>query len=253
MLASERQARILDLLATRRFASADDLAGELGASIETIRRDIRTLDKRQALHRVRGGALAAASVAGEPVFEDRSMRHQEAKQAIAALAAKLVDPGQTVFLDLGTTAVQVARALASSFVGNVATTSLLVAGELAGLRGIDVLVCGGRVRGGDLACWNAQAVGFFAGIHADVAFVGSGGVDASAGLTDYHLEEVATRRQMIANARRSYMLADASKFGVAAPYSVCSLDQIHGLISEVPPPPDLSDAITREGGQIISG
>lgn len=252
MLGTERQARILDWLAKRRFASSESLASELGVSVETIRRDIRQLDGRQALHRVRGGAVAAPAVAGEALFEDRSVMHQEAKQAIAGLAAGLVSAGQTVFLDLGTTALQVARALATDFVGTVATTSLLVAGELAGLPGIEVLVCGGRVRAGDLGCSNADAVRFFAGMYADVAFVGSGGLDADHGLTDYHLDEVATRRQMMAHARRGYVLADASKFDAIAPYVVCGLDDIDGLISETVPPPPLAEAIVQRGGQIIT-
>jgi len=252
MLATERQARILSLLAARRFASTEDLAAELQVSVETIRRDINSLDARSALHRVRGGAVVAPSIASEALFEDRRVMHQAAKETIARLAVGLVRSGQTVFLDLGTTAVQVARAMAPEFRGVVATTSLLVAGELAGYQGIDVLVCGGTVRGGDLACSNAQAVAFFASLNADVALVGSGGVDATHGLTDYHLDEVATRRQMMANARHTYVLIDSSKFDVVAPYTVCPLRDIDGLICETPPPPGLATSLTQEGGRIIS-
>ncbi|MCL2653081.1 MAG: DeoR/GlpR family DNA-binding transcription regulator [Propionibacteriaceae bacterium] len=251
MLATERQSRLLELLAASRFASTDDLATELGASIETIRRDIRVLDQRQALHRIRGGAVATPSVVDEALFNDRRLMHVDEKMTIANLAAGLLSTGQTVFLDLGTTAVQVARAMAMSFSGTVATTSLQVADVLARCPAIDVLVCGGRVRGGDLGCWGAQAVDFFKDVHADVAFIGSGGLDFQSGLTDFHLDEVPTKRQMIASARCAYVLADSSKFGVTAPYAVCALDQIDGVIAEVSPPTELQEALTRGGAHII--
>ena len=251
MLAAERQSRLLERLAESRIASTDDLAVELGASIETIRRDIRVLDERQALRRIRGGAVAAPSVVNEPLFDDRRLMHVEAKGAIANVAAGLLSPGQTVFLDLGTTAVQVARAMAMSFSGTVATTSLQAAEVLARCPTIDVLVCGGRVRGGDLGCWGAQAVDFFRDVHADVAFIGSGGLDFETGLTDFHLDEVPTKRQMMASTRCAYVLADSSKFGVTAPYAVCALDQIDGVITDVSPSGDLQESLTRGGVQII--
>jgi DeoR/GlpR family transcriptional regulator of sugar metabolism len=146
----------------------------------------------------------------------------------------------------------VARALALTFHGVVATSSLLVAGELAGHAGIDVLVAGGRVRGGDLSCSNAHSVALFASLNADVAFVSSGGLDARAGLSDFHLDEVATRLQMMANARATYVLADSSKFGVIAPYAVCGWTKLDGVICERPPSAPLARAITSGGGRIIS-
>jgi DeoR/GlpR family transcriptional regulator of sugar metabolism len=248
---AERRAHILDIVAARRFSSNEDLATQLGVSVETIRRDVTALAGRQALHRVRGGA-AASFGAGEALFEDRQGMNQAAKETIAQLAARLVTAGQTVVIDLGTTAVQVARTLAAQFQGTVATTSLLVAAELAGRRGIEVLICGGRVRGGDLSCSNNQAVEFFSNLHADVAFIGSGGIDAQHGLTDFHFDEASTRRHIIAGARRCYVLADSSKFGAIAPYAVCPLGDLDGLICETPPPPDIVNALTREGGQVIS-
>jgi DeoR/GlpR family transcriptional regulator of sugar metabolism len=233
MLATERRSRILEVLTVRRIASTEELATELQVSVETIRRDITALDGQQALRRVRGGAAAASSVAGEAVFEDRRVMNQAAKEAIARRAAELVEPGQVVFLDIGTTAVQVARALSMTFHGVVATSSLLVAAELAGHSGIDVLVAGGRVRGGDLSCSNAHSV-------------------AQAGLSDFHLDEVATRLQMMANARASYVLADSSKFGVIAPYAVCDWTKLAGVICERPPSAPMARAITSGGGRIIS-
>ncbi|MDQ7992862.1 MAG: DeoR/GlpR family DNA-binding transcription regulator [Propionicimonas sp.] len=251
MLATERHARILQTLALRRIASTEDLAAELGVSIETVRRDIRVLDERRALRKVRGGAAITTAVSGEPVVAERQELNLAAKQVIGRLAADLLEDGQTVILDLGTTAMEVARAIAPGFRGVVATNSLLVAGELAGRPDIEVLVCGGRVRGGDLAVSNAFSVAFFAQLNADVAFLSSGGVDAGRGVTDFYLDEVATRHQMLRSSRHAYVLADSSKFGVVAPYSVAPLDSRLGLIAERSPDADLDRAIRRKGGVIV--
>jgi DeoR/GlpR family transcriptional regulator of sugar metabolism len=134
----------------------------------------------------------------------------------------------------------------------VITPSLPVAVELADRPGIEVLVAGGRVRAGDLACSNAHAKAFFADVYADIAFLGSGGVDARTGLTDFHLDEVDIRRTIIANSSRSYILADSSKLGQVAPYRVCGLSEIDGLITDRTPPPSIAAAFEETGGVVLS-
>ncbi|PWJ49537.1 DeoR C terminal sensor domain-containing protein [Quadrisphaera granulorum] len=165
-----------------------------------------------------------------------------AKAAIGRAAAALLRPGQTVVIDVGTTAVEVARAVPGDFHGVVATSSLRVAGVLAGRSGIEVLVAGGRVREGDLAVCGAQAVAFFDDLCPDIAFVGSGGVSAS-GLTDYHLDEAASRRVMISRSARSYALVDHSKIGRTAPYRVCGLEQLSGIITDRQPNTDQREVV----------
>ncbi|MCW2641940.1 MAG: transcriptional regulator, DeoR family [Dactylosporangium sp.] len=253
MLPAERHGRITDALRTARVVSTEELAALTGASAETIRRDLMALELQGVLKRVHGGATSAlASSSEEAPFQERSSANYEAKAAIGRAAAELVKPGQTVILDVGTTALEVARALPGTFHGTVATCSLLVAAELAGHSGVEVLVSGGRVRAGDLACSNAQATAFFDDLHADVAFLGSGGVDAVAGLTDFHLDEVATRRVMLANSVRSYVLVDSSKWGRVAPHGVCGLEDITGLVADARPVSSLALAVERAGGVIVT-
>jgi len=201
--------------------------------------------------RVRGGATTSGVMGSEPAFVERAGIAVEAKRAIGRLAASLVRPGMTVMIDVGTTALEVARALAPDFHGTVVTPSLLVAMELAGRPGIEVLVSGGRVRGGDLALSNSTTMEFFAGIWPDVAFLGSGGVDAEAGLTDYYLDEVAVRRLVLARAAASYVLADASKLGRVAAHRVCGLTEFTGLITDARPEAALTAALEENGGQLM--
>jgi DeoR family fructose operon transcriptional repressor len=251
MLATERHALILRLVTSRSVASTEELAADLHVSAETIRRDIRALDESGQLRRVRGGAASVTVAPGEPRIEERQLLRREEKATVGRLAAGLLQDGQTVILDLGTTAMEVARAMAPRFRGVVATNSLLVAGELAACRDIEVLVCGGRVRAGDLALSNSISVDFFSGIHADVALVSSGGVDAVHGLTDFYLDEIATRRAMLRNAKRAFVLADSAKFGVVAPHFVAELGADLGLITDRTPSAELERAIVEKGGAVV--
>ncbi|UQX86985.1 DeoR/GlpR family DNA-binding transcription regulator [Jatrophihabitans telluris] len=251
MLVVERHDRIRELVDTRRVISTDDLAQVLAVSAETVRRDLLLLDGQGLLRRVHGGAMACAAHVGvEPPFADRETLASSAKSVIGTFAAGLVTSGQTVVFDVGTTAAAAARSLPASFVGTVATCSLLVAAQLAERPSVEVLICGGRVRRGDLAVSNAQALSFFADLHADVAFLGCGGVDAEAGLTDFYPDEVATRRVILANSALSYVLADSSKLSRVAPHRVCGLDQLSAVITDRRPPVALQRAAERAGARI---
>ncbi|MFE4950177.1 DeoR/GlpR family DNA-binding transcription regulator [Leifsonia sp. NPDC056665] len=248
MLASERHARILDMLRAARTVRTEEIAEALSVSMETARRDLVALDRRGVLKRVHGGArnISLVPVGDEPPFLERANTAGAAKQAIGARAAGLIVPGQTIIIDVGTTALQAARAIPLDYNGVVATCSLLAAVELADRPNLEVLVAGGRVRAGDLALSNAQTVDFFREIHADVAFLGSGGVDAAAGLTDFYLDEAMTRRVILKNSTANFVLADSSKFGRVARHHVADLEQIDGLISDKPLPERILAAMRPE-------
>jgi DeoR/GlpR family transcriptional regulator of sugar metabolism len=252
VLAEERRSRILRELEDAGALGTEDLARRLRVSSETIRRDLVRLGEQGHLHRVHGGAMIGTAVRGEePSYAERAEVAAEAKRRVAQVAAGLLSTGQTVALDLGTTALAVARAFPPSFHGTVVTCSLLVAAELVGRPGLEVLVAGGRVRAGDLAVSNAQTIAFFRDVHPDVAFLGSGGVSAEAGVTDFHIDEIATKRVLIANARETYLLADGSKLGKVAAYRVCGLDEVTGVITDTQPARSLAAAIRDAGGRIV--
>ncbi len=232
MLPTQRRQAILAQVRELAAVSAEDLSREFGVSVETIRRDLRMLQGAGLLERVYGGATRPQGRSSEGSFAARSVRHIERKRAIAALAASLVRPGETIVIDIGTTALEVARALPDSFSGRVLTSSVPAAMELSGRGGVEVLLCGGQVRPGDGACSGAHAEAFFAEFYADRAFLGSGGVHPEAGLTDYYPAEVVARRTIIAHTAKSYVLADSSKLGVIAVRRVCGLDQITAVLTD---------------------
>jgi DeoR family transcriptional regulator, fructose operon transcriptional repressor len=251
MLPTQRRQAILAEVSQRSAVAADDLAREFDVSVETIRRDLRDLERRGLLDRVYGGATRPAGRSSEGSFAARSTRHIQAKRAIAGLAAALVEPGETIVIDVGTTALEVARALPAAFRGRVLTNSVPAALELSAREHIEVLLCGGQVRGGDAACSGATAEAFFAEFYADRAFLGSGGVHPEAGLTDYYPAEVVVRRTIIAHTAACYVLADSSKLGAIAVHRVCPLDRVTAVLTDDAGPAESYQALAQAGVTIL--
>jgi DeoR family transcriptional regulator, fructose operon transcriptional repressor len=232
MLPTQRRRAILAQVREQAAVSAEDLSRQFAVSVETIRRDLRSLQHTGLLERVYGGAARPLGRSSEGSFAARSTRHIERKRAIATLAASLVEPEETIVIDIGTTALEVARALPASFHGRVLTNSVPAAMELSSRGDIEVLLCGGQVRPGDGACSGAHAEAFFAEFYADRAFLGSGGVHPEAGLTDYYPAEVVVRRTIVAHTAKNYVLADSSKLGVIAVRRVCELGQLTAILTD---------------------
>ncbi len=146
MLPSQRRQAILAAVHAEDAASADALARQFDVSVETIRRDLRALHSEGLLERVYGGATRPSGRSDEGSFTARSTRNVDLKRAIAALAVTLVEPEDTIVIDVGTTALEVARALPLAFHGRVLTNSVPAAMALADRADIDVLLCGGQMR-----------------------------------------------------------------------------------------------------------
>jgi DeoR family transcriptional regulator, fructose operon transcriptional repressor len=251
MLPTQRRRAILAELRQTQAVSAEDLAQRFGVSAETIRRDLRGLRDRGLLERVYGGALSVRSTEG--TFAARSTQHQDRKLAIARLAATMIAPEDTIVIDVGTTALEVARALPGSFRGRVLTNSVPAAMELAARDEIELQLCGGQVRPGDAACHGAHAESFFAEFYADKAFLGSGGVHARAGLTDYHPPEVITRRTIIAHSAASYVLADSSKLGAIAVHRVCPLSRVTAVLTDHQASPEVIETLAAADCTVLMG
>jgi DeoR family transcriptional regulator, fructose operon transcriptional repressor len=231
---------------------AEVLAQELGVSIETVRRDLLALESEGAIRRVYGGVARVATSAAEPPFASRLAQNAEGKQMMAAHAVQMIQPGSTVAFDVGTSVAEVAKQLPANFHGRVVTTSLLVATELADREGIELIVVGGRVRGGDLACYGPEVVSGLRNYYYGVAFVGSAGVDPVAGLTDHYREEAAARRSILANSDETFVLADSSKLRMIAPVKVCDLSEVTAVITDAGADKDSLAMFAKASIQVLS-
>jgi DeoR family transcriptional regulator, fructose operon transcriptional repressor len=253
MLPEERRNRILDLLDDSEVLRPADLAVQLGVSAETIRRDLVVLELQGDVRRIYGGAVRARDLSrnAEPARAEREVIQQQAKAEIAGVVAGLVQPSDSVFLDVGTTVLTCAQALPAAFRGRVITNSLSVVVALSSRTDVHLHLAGGRIRHDELTCSGpdtAEQVGRF---FADKAFLGSGGVHPEAGLTDYDLDEIAVRHRMIDNASKVYVLADGTKLGHVALRRVCGWERITALITDSAADPGTVRALRDAGLTVL--
>jgi DeoR family transcriptional regulator, fructose operon transcriptional repressor len=246
MLVGERRRGILELLAADDRAEVGELAARFAVSESTIRRDLQVLSQYGAVERTRGGALPPSRF--EPSFGEKETVNRAQKAAIAQVAAHLVEQGQTVFLDAGTTTLELARALRSRPDVTVATNSVPVAMELA--NRVRLIVTGGSVKEQTLALVGPLAERSIEQMHVDIAFIGMNGVSATAGLTTPTWEEAATKSRMIGAARVAVVLADSTKLGAVTFAHVAELDAIDLLITDETAPADQLVALRATGLEV---
>ena len=250
-LPEERRRVILDQIDRQPIVRAEDLAARLGASIETVRRDLLALEQQGLTRRVYGGVTRPRAHPVEPPFEQRRLTRAPQKRAMAQLAISLVTPGTTLILDIGTSVAEIARQLPATYRGRILTNSLLVAFELAGREGIELLVSGGRVRGGDLACFGPHAEALFGGFYGGIAFLGSGALHPVIGLTDHYIDEIPSRRLILEHADEVYVMADSSKLGQIAPAKVCDLAALTAIITDDGVDGELEQAFGDAGVRLL--
>ena len=201
-------------------------------SVETIRRDLRGLRDRGLLERVYGGAARRPASPARAASPPAAHATSTASGRSPRWPPSLVESEDTVVIDIGTTALEVARALPAGFRGRVLTNSVPAAMELSARSDVELLLCGGQVRAGDGACAAPTPRPSSREFYADRAFLGSGGVHPEAGLTDYYPAEVAVRRTIIDHTAATYVLADSSKLGEIAVHRVCTLDRLTAVLTE---------------------
>ncbi len=210
------------------------MAEEFGVSEMTIRRDLETLEAEGLARRVRGGAISVISSSYEPPLAVRAITAPDAKAAIGAAAAGLVNDGDTVIVDVGTTTLELARALHGRRGLTVVTASLPIAAELGADPDIRVVVTGGQVRPGELSLTGGMAEDAFTTMNCDLAFIGVAGICVAPGLTEYNPDDARVKRAAIGAARRTIVVADASKLGRVAFSTVAPLSAIDVLVTEAP-------------------
>lgn len=228
MLTSQRKQRILERLRQTGQIVAKELSEELGLSEDTIRRDLRELAAEGLLQRVHGGALPASPAMGDLAF--RQNVATEEKKLIGGAAAQMVQPGQVVILDGGTTAVQIARHFAPELKATVVTHSPTIAVELVAHRNIEVILIGGRLFRHSVVAVGAPAIEAIGRIHADTYFMGVTGVHPRIGLTTGDFEEAHVKRALSASAADTVVLASPEKLNAVSPYVIAPLSEITGMI-----------------------
>lgn len=229
MLTSQRKAEILVRLRADGSVVAKELATLWDVSEDTVRRDLRELAAEGLLQRVHGGALPVSPAIAS--FEVRRNVATAEKAVVARLAAAVVQPNQTVFIDGGTTAVALCSALPTQVAVTVITHSPTVATALLDHPNVELLLIGGRLFRHSVVTMGSIAAEQLAGINVDVFFMGVTGVHHAAGLTTGDAEEAAMKRAICARSSDTYVLASSEKLNAASPFKVVEFSDVTAAIT----------------------
>jgi DeoR family glycerol-3-phosphate regulon repressor len=233
-----RQRAILELVRDEDVTRVTDLAGRLGVSDETIRRNVKALVDGGVLTKTHGGVGLVEQLVDAP-FLQRLRVNAEAKRALAETVADQVADGQVIMIDTGSTTAYVAQALARRRDLTVITNSIEIARHLVGRNGNRVYMAGGELRADLAAAVGAEAAAFIRQFRADLAILSIAGMDPTGMFTDFDLDEARVARVMIDGASRTIVVADESKFGRRAPVTICRPDEVDAVVVDAPPPAEI--------------
>lgn len=230
MFAEERQRKIIELLEETNSLKVTELAIEFKVSESTIRRDFQEMEKKNLLKRTHGGAVDIRGRSFEPTFKEKKEEYLEEKETIGRLAADLVEDGDAVILDTGTTTLEIAKRLKHKSI-TVITNSLDVAEELSESENIELIMTGGVLRGNTRAMVGTLAEGTLRNFKADLAFIGVNGLDLDAGLTTPNHVEASTKKAMMNASHKIYVACDESKFNRVSFAVIASVNELTGVVT----------------------
>ncbi|KQY21717.1 MULTISPECIES: DeoR/GlpR family DNA-binding transcription regulator [Rhizobium/Agrobacterium group] len=221
----DRRDAIRSHLYANGFSTIQALADAIGASLATVRRDLQILEQEGAIDRVHGGARIAEGSSVEVAFQEREKRHLSAKRAIATAAYDLLHPRTAIFLDAGTTVLQLARLIRINPVPlRIFTNGLTVAQEFLNIPNLEVVVLGGQLRSENASLVGPQAEAMLETIWFDQLFLGASAISPDGAIYSVDSAEASLNRCMLARSANRFVLADSSKFGTMATYKVAPLN-----------------------------
>lgn len=223
-----RRRLLLERIGRDGFASLTGVAASLGASESTVRRDLEALDHAGLIKRVYGGAVSVAEMKQLPALEDRAATSAAEKRAIGRLVASLIEDGESILLDGGTTTLEVARALVGRPV-QIVTNSLPIATLIAASKETDLILIGGYVYPKTGVALGPIAIDGMKDVRVRKTIMGAGGIIAD-GIYNHNLLLVETQRRMTACAQEVFVVADHTKFGKPALAWLCGLESVRTIV-----------------------
>jgi DeoR/GlpR family transcriptional regulator of sugar metabolism len=243
LLAAERREKILEMLREDGHVKVSELSKVFGISEVTIRQDLEKLEEEQQLPRVHGGAILNNAGNNVREFSLVTRDHQDAKQAIAREAVKLIKNGDTIILDSGSTTTEIAHLIMGFTNLTVITNALNIAMILGSNPGINLLVTGGEFKSPTLSLTGQKAADFFVNLHADKVFLATAGINIETGLTYPSVSDLVVKKAMIDASEHVYLVADSSKIGKSAFACLGSLSLVDTIITD--------DAMTLKDQELL--
>lgn len=230
LFAAERREKIIQLLDERSKVLVPDLCEHFNVSPATIRGDLRDLESEGRIRRTHGGAIPVGKAAFEPASKVKEVEHIEEKRRIAAHAATLVEDGDTIVLDTGTTTLELARRLGDKKNLVVVTTDIEISRVLENNGSANIILIGGTVRRGFHCTTGTMTVAALSSLNVDKAFMAANAFSLEKGFTTPAFEHVEVKKAMIAIAGEALMLMDSSKIGRISFIKFADLSDIDRLV-----------------------
>ena len=251
MMAEERRTQILQIIRSAGRVRVNGLATRFNTSAVTIRSDLNELHQRGLVLRSHGGAVLPETILRESPVHERLKTHSDEKRRIGAMAATLIDDGETIILDSGTTTLEIARQIKKKPGLQVITNGVNIAAELLDARDVQVFIVGGTVRGESASISGHFAEQMFEQFSADKLFLSGAGCDLNFGVSGANLEETMVNRAMIRIAREIILVADSSKFSKRSMSRIALFSQIDTVISNTSLEEEVQEKLRAIGCNLI--
>jgi DeoR family glycerol-3-phosphate regulon repressor len=245
-----RRQEILALARSQGRVNVEELAGRFEVTPQTIRKDLNELCEQRVLSRIHGGAVIASGVENVG-YEARRFIAQDEKKAIGTAAAQLIPNNSSLFVNIGTTTEEVARALLDHEGLLVITNNIHVANILYHHPRIEVIIAGGPVRRTDGGIVGSAAVDFIRQFKVDHAVIGASAIDEEGALLDFDYREVRVSQAIIGNARQVILVSDRLKFERSAPIRIGHISQIDVFVTDQIVSAPVADLCRTHGVRIV--
>lgn len=233
MFAHERHQAIQTILSKRQRLTVSALQRELKVSSATLRRDLSELERDNRVIRVHGGVMHPAAFRGEPTLAQKGTHSIAAKRAIARVAADLIPDGTTVFIDAGTTCLEVGKLLLSRKDLKLITNSAPLLSLAITERGATLISIGGELRAVSGALTGSLALSWIEHLHADIAILAASGLSLQDGLSTTELAEAAVKQQFLARSHKAILVADGSKWNAPSTIKFAEWNQFDTWVTDL--------------------
>ena len=251
MMADERRLLIMQIIDSSGRVRVQDLAQRFNTTSVTIRNDLNELQRRGLLQRSHGGAMRPDSRQYESPFQDRIQSHIDEKRRIGMLAASLIQDGEIVILDSGTTTGEIAKQIKNRPRLQIITNGVNIANELLGARGVHTIILGGTLRNDSASIVGRSTEDMLSHLSADKLFMGGAGCDPEFGVSGADLEEAMVNRAMLRIARETILVADSGKFDKRSMSRIAKFSEIHTVISDINMPLAIQEKIRSQGCKLL--
>lgn len=248
---TQRREAILQQLTRNGAVQVTDLVQEFGVSAVTIRNDLSALEAQGLATRSHGGATLTRTPPPEQSIRQKDAINQEQKDRIGALAATLVQEGDNIIIDSGTTTISLARHLRDAKGVTVMTNGLNIAWELADTAGVELILTGGLLRKQSLSIQGSQAEATLQAYNFDKLFLGVDGFDLQFGVTTHHEAEASLNHKMVERAKKIIVLTDASKFGRVSLHRIVQAGQVDTVITDSSISPEYREGLQKLGIELL--